>query len=269
VFAQLQKIRQDSIMNRASFRFFAELNDFLNMDQRHNRFWHRFLGRPGVNDVIEALGPPHTEVDLILVNGSSVGFDYSLQAGDYVSIYPRFRTLNISSITKVRPAELAVPRFVLDTHLGRLAGYLRMLGFDSQYSNQIGDERLAQISHDQERILLTRDRGLLKRNAVTHGYCVRQTNPRAQMMEVVHRFQLEDAVQPFKRCIRCNGILETVSKEAIIERLPQAVREGHDHFRMCSDCDRVYWRGSHFERMQQLVSIAINWRDSSGPEKPG
>jgi uncharacterized protein with PIN domain len=195
---------------------------------------------------------------LILVNDSAVGFEYTLKDSDWVSVYPRFRILDITSLTNVRPPALDSIRFVLDTHLGRLAAYLRMLGFDSLYWNQAQDEQLAHISHDQNRILLTRDRGLLKRNSVIYGYCVRSTNPRHQLKEIAQHFELAQDIQPFRRCMRCNGILEAVDKEQILERLPAGVRESHDEFRRCPECCRIYWRGSHFKRMDRLVSSALD-----------
>lgn len=244
-------------MKHASFRFYAELNDFLPDAIRQTRFTHRFRGHPGIKDVIEALGPPHPEVDLILANDSAVGFGYALQDNDRVSVFPRFRSLDISAMVNVRAPALDSIRFVLDMHLGRLAAYLRMLGFDSLYWNQARDEHLANISHDDKRILLTRDRGLLKRNAVTYGYCVRSTNPRDQLKEIVCRFELSEQIQPFKRCMRCNGILEAVEKQEVLGRLPAGVRKSQDDFRICPECGRVYWRGSHFERMERLVSRVL------------
>jgi uncharacterized protein with PIN domain len=245
-------------MKQASFRFYAELNDFLSESHKQTRFGHTFRGAPAIKDVLEALGAPHTEIDLIIINNLSVGFDYILQHEDRVSVYPRFRNLDIASLTNVRPPPLQANRFVLDMHLGRLAAYLRLLGFDCLYWNQVSDERLARISLEQKRILLTRDRGLLKRNAVTYGYCIREKNPRDQLQEVVERFDLKEHVEPFKRCMRCNGVLESVDKETIIEQLPEGVRANQDEFRICPDCERVYWRGSHFERMQRLINGVID-----------
>lgn len=242
------------MMHSASFRFYAQLNDFLPEVQRQVRFRYRFRGKPGIKDAIEALGPPHTEIDLILVDAEAVGFEYALQDGDRVSVYPRFSSFDISSMNHLRPPDLEPLRFVLDMHLGRLAAYLRMTGFDSLYWNQASDEQLARISQREDRILLTRDRGLLKRGSVRYGYCVRCSNPREQLEEVLSYFDLGGKIKPFRRCMRCNGTLHSVEKEAVMEQLPPGVRERHDRFRRCSQCGRVYWRGSHFERMQRLIT---------------
>lgn len=242
---------------RAQFRFYAELSDFLPLERRQRVFSHEFDGKPSIKDTIEAIGVPHPEVDLILVNGESVGFGYHLRNGDRVSVYPVFESIDISPLVRVRPEPLREVRFVLDTHLGRLAGYLRMFGFDTLYRNDYGDEALAQIASEQKRILLTKDRGLLKRNSVTHGYCVRSINPRDKLVEVMRRFDLYRSVAPFRRCIRCNQLLAVVEKEDIFEELLPQVREHYTEFRRCTGCDQIYWKGTHFERMERFLEWAL------------
>jgi uncharacterized protein with PIN domain len=240
-------------MSSAAFRFYAELNDFLPPARRFTEFTHRFLDTATVKDFIESFGVPHTEVDLVLVNGASVDFAYRVRDGDRVSVYPVFEAFDIGPVSKVRPEPLRDPRFVLDTHLGRLAAFLRMLGFDVLYRNHCADEELAAISRDQHRILLTRDVGLLKRGAVTHGCFVRATDPRGQMREIVCRFDLARLVHPFTRCMRCNTPLEEVSKAEVLAELPPRTAEAHDEFRRCPACHRIYWKGAHYRRMQQLL----------------
>src|SRR5690554_6793227 len=193
-------------MLRAEFRFYAILNDFLPLHRRGRPFVYTLEGRASVKDTIEALGVPHTEVDLILINGEPVGFNAIVEDGDRVSVYPPFTALDISPLPRMRPASPDEPRFVLDQHLGRLAAYLRMLGFDTLYRNDYTDPELAAISAGEGRTLLTRDRGLLKRRVVTHGYCVRSTDPREQVAEVVRRFDLVHRIKPFRRCAHCNGV---------------------------------------------------------------
>jgi len=173
----------------ATFRFYADLNDFLPAEHRTTSFRHEFELYPSIKDMIESLGVPHTEIDLILVNGSPVDFTHGVKDGDWISIYPAFSRLDTSPLLQLRP-RLTDFRFVLDTHLGRLATYLRLLGFDSVYDNGAEDKELARVSHCEGRILLTRDTGLLKRNDVVHGYYVRETQPLRQAIEVVGRFDL-------------------------------------------------------------------------------
>ncbi len=252
-------------MKQALFRFYAELNDFLPHQRKFTDFVHSFHGRVAIKDMIEALGVPHTEVDLILVNGEPVDFSYLVQDADRVSVYPVFEVLDITPIQRLRPRPLRVVRFVLDTHLGRLAAYLRMLGFDTLYHNHYQDEELAHLAHDERRVLLTRDRGLLKRSIVTHGYCVRETNPRKQLVEVVLHFDLFRLIEPFRRCTRCNGLLAVVSKEEIIDLLPPATARYFDDFRRCQQCGRIYWKGSHYARMVRLVEYVLAHNPTGDP----
>jgi uncharacterized protein len=245
----------------ASFRFYAELNDFLPPERRSTEFAYSFLDVATVKDRIESFGVPHTEVDLILANGQSVDFAYRVRDRDRVSVYPVFETFDIAGLTRLRPEPLRDPRFVLDVHLGRLAGYLRMLGFDALYENGYADERLAEISCGERRILLTRDAGLLKRSSVTHGYYLRATQPREQLAEMVRRFDLGRLSKPFSRCLRCNALLARARKDEVRHLLPVRVALLHDEFRRCPDCGRVYWEGGHFRRMRQLIEASVHARE--------
>ncbi|HWQ52466.1 MAG TPA: Mut7-C RNAse domain-containing protein [Bryobacteraceae bacterium] len=237
----------------ARFRFYAELNDFLPPERRARTFEHPFLDRASVKDMVEAFGVPHTEVDLILANGEPVDFAYVVRDGDRISVYPMFEALDIGPVTRVRPQPLRDPRFVLDTHLGRLAGYLRMMGFDTLYRNDYGDEELARISREERRILLTRDRGLLKRGAVTHGSYVRETAVRGQLAEVLRRFDLFRAAHPFRLCMRCNTALEPAARDQVLDRLPPRAAELYHDFLVCPGCRRIYWKGGHYERMRRFI----------------
>jgi uncharacterized protein len=248
----------------ALFRFYAELNDFLSQERRYHQFEHYFRGRVSIKDMVESLGIPHTEIDLILVNGVSVGFTYIVQDGDSISAYPVFESLDIGPILRIRAQPLRITRFVLDTHLGRLTAYLRMLGFDSRYQNDFTDDELACISSQEKRILLTRDRGLLKRSVVTHGYCVRSIRPRLQVVEVVRRFDLIGSFRPFTRCLVCNETVELVNKDEILDQLPPSIRLILDDFRRCPCCLKVYWKGSHYQRMRQLIEEACGKNGPAG-----
>jgi uncharacterized protein with PIN domain len=240
-------------MSQATFRFYSELNFFLSQARRDVDFSHTFDGIVSIKDMIESLGVPHTEIDLILVNGDSVDFSYQVQDGDEVSVYPISESSDITSLLKVRPKPLHEPKFVLDVHLGRLVAYLRVLGFDTLFPENYDDENLARISAEERRILLTRDTGLLKRKVVTHGYYVRTTNPRKQVIEVARRFDLYTQIQPFVRCARCNGLLEMVDKEAVRDQLQPDTLTYYDEFRRCIECEQIYWKGTHYERMQQMI----------------
>jgi uncharacterized protein with PIN domain len=236
-----------------TFRFYAELNDFLPPARRGVPFRCAFDVPGAVKDLIEAAGVPHTEVDLILANGESVDFAYRVRDGDRISVYPVFETLDISPVLRVRPEPLRRIRFVLDTHLGRLAAYLRLMGFDTLYRNDFSDPELADTAQSEHRIVLTKDRGLLKRSQMTHGYCIRATNPQEQLAEVIRRFDLTGAARPFTRCLRCNGLLRRVPKEAISHLLPWGTAACYEEYARCESCGQVYWPGSHYRRLRQLV----------------
>ena len=240
-------------MDRVQLRFYEELNDFLVPALRKVTFSHEFARRASVKDMIESFGVPHTEVDIILVNGHSVDFSCIVQDGDRISVYPVFESLDVSPLVRLRPAPLRSPAFVLDSNLGRLARYLRLLGFDCLYQNDYDDETGANIADQEQRIVLTRDRALLQRKIITRGYFVRAVRPRPQVKEVLARFDLYRLVDPFNRCIRCNGDLQAVDKQVIEERLEPRTREYFDSFRICTACGQIYWQGSHHARSLRLI----------------
>lgn len=243
--------------NIAFFRFYEELNDFLPPEKQKISFEYYFSDNPAIKDAIEAIGIPHTEVDLILVNGHSVGFDYHLQKGDRVSVYPVFEALDITTVSKVREKPLRNPRFILDVHLGKLARLLRLLGFDTLYRNDYPDLEIVKIAHDERRIILTRDRGILKFKIVTHGYWIRNTASEKQLYEVMARFQLKSLVTPFQRCLECNGLIVSIEKEKVIDQIPQKAASYYNHFYNCTDCRKIYWQGSHFKKMEKFVQKFI------------
>lgn len=245
-----------SLPRQATFRFYAELNDFLPPERRYRPFSYRFLLPHPIKDAIESLGIPHTEVELILADGEPVGFDFLVDDGVRVSVYPVFESLDITPLLKLRPAALRCPRFVADVHLGRLAAYLRLAGFDTLYEARATDEELARWAATGPRTLLTRDAGLLKRNAVTHGYYVRSTHPPQQLAEVIRRFDLSRLVRPFSRCLRCNQPLRPAQPHDVRPRVPEAVWKRYSEFLSCSSCGRFYWQGTHYQRMQQLLRLA-------------
>ena len=245
-------------MARVQIRFYEELNDFLAPKLRKTEILHDFERRTSVKDMIESFGVPHTEVEIILINGHSVDFSCIVQDGDRISVYPVFESLDVSPLIRLRPEPLRTPKFVLDTNLGRLARYLRLLGFDCLYENDFEDATVARISSEQHRTVLTRDRTLLRRRIITHGYFVRAVRPRFQVQEVLSRFDLYRLVAPFSRCIRCNGALQDVDKQAIEDRLEPKTRKYFHTFRMCTGCGQIYWQGSHHERAMRLVD---DWCD--------
>lgn len=229
-------------MSIAHFLFHDRLNDFLQRDQRGQTITVQFRERQSLKHLAESLGVPHPEIGRLQVNGREESLSVIAQDGDHVEIHP---------IADGYPGE---PRFVLDGHLGRLAAYLRMLGFDCLYENDYDDEQLAHIAGQEKRILLSRDRRLLMRKSVTDGYCLRSLDSLEQLSEVLKRFDLAPRAIPFHRCLRCNHVLEPVRKEDVIDRLEPLTQKYFDEFHICPACGQIYWKGSHFDRMQKIVN---------------
>ncbi|MDQ3985933.1 MAG: Mut7-C ubiquitin/RNAse domain-containing protein [Actinomycetota bacterium] len=239
-------------------RVYAELNDFLSPDRRFVSFRQPLGIGQTVKDLIEAAGVPHTEVDAVIVNGTSVAFDHRPREDDVISVYPVFESFDISSITRLRPQPLRETRFVVDSNLGGLARYLRMLGFDALFRNDFADDEIARISASENRLLLTRDVDVLKRKEITRGYYVRTTEPIDQVTEIVRRFDLADGLNPFSRCLECNEPLKKVSLEDVKDQLPERAAREYQTFTQCPVCERVYWAGSHHARMNKKVAEILH-----------
>ena len=247
-------------MATATFRFYEELNDFLAPARRGHEFTRRCAHAATAKHMIEALGVPHTEVELVLVNGESVGFERALADGDRVAVYPKFEALDITPLLRVREQPLRETRFVADAHLGGLAHMLRMTGFDTLYDNDFHDVEIERLAHGQQRIVLTRDRELLKRRGISHGCYVRALHAEPQLREVFDRLDLARSARPFTRCLICNGSLHPVAKAQIGSLLPPRVRERYDRFSSCDGCARIFWEGSHWRRMGELVDALLGAR---------
>ncbi|MBN2433039.1 MAG: Mut7-C ubiquitin/RNAse domain-containing protein [Acidobacteria bacterium] len=238
----------------ACFRIYAELNDFLPAERRQREFTYAFDGTPAVKDAVEAMGIPHTEVDIILVNGRSVDFSHNLRDGDRVAVYPVFESLDITPLVRLRPEPLRRTAFIADVHLGKLARLLRLAGFDTLYRNDLADAEIVRLSLAEQRIILTRDRGLLKVGAVTHGCFIRSGDPYQQLAQIMQRFDLYGQIRPFHRCLRCNGRVEPVDKAEITPLLPPRTAQAFDEFTRCRDCGRIYWKGSHWEKLRARLA---------------
>lgn len=239
----------------AHFHFHQELRDFFTDPGTAVSVKYDFDGKPSVKDAIEAIGVPHTEVDSIVVNGASVGFAYHLRNGDAVSVYP-------SSLSPEMPARVALreeprPSFIVDVNLGKLARLLRMLGFDAAYRNDYTDHEIAGLAGSEGRILLTRDRRLLRFRVITHGYWLRSDDPGMQVKEVLRRFGFYPLVRPFNRCLECNGAIVPTEKDFILDRLEPKTRLYYDEFFICADCGKIYWKGSHYDHMKEKLDSII------------
>ncbi|WP_321515093.1 Mut7-C RNAse domain-containing protein [Marinifilum fragile] len=255
--------RENSIKKCFLFRFYAELNDFLPLYRRQRVFEEWYKTPICVGDTMVSLGVPFSEVDLILVNGTSVGMNHMLCEYDRISVYPKFESLDISANSKLRERPLRESKFILDCHLGKLARYLRMLGFDCLYKNHMDDDVIIEIAKRDDRIILTRDKLLLKSSRITHGYFVRAIEKHAQLKEVVEKFDLYSQFKSFSRCMTCNHPLQAVSTEEILHKIDEDTAQIFQEFYLCPDCDKVFWKGSHFKRMEEFVRRLVCSRNYS------
>ncbi len=238
-----------------NIRFYEELNDFLPKKKRKVAFQQSLFTGQTVKDIIESVGIPHTAIDLILVNSFSVNFKYKPGNGDFISVYPVFESFDISNVTHLRPEPLRDTKFIADVHLGKLARNLRMCGFDTLYENDYSDSDVVRISVSEKRIILTRDMGILKTGRVTHGYFVRSEIPDEQLSEVISYFQLSGKIKPLVRCLECNEIIEKIEKQEVIHLLEPNTKKFFNEFYRCPGCKRIYWKGSHYDKMVNKIKI--------------
>ncbi|MEJ5257488.1 MAG: Mut7-C RNAse domain-containing protein [Fervidobacterium sp.] len=210
---------------------------------------------PGVNqtikDCIERLGVPHTEVYFITLNGKFVKFDKIVENGEMYFVYPD-SDLEIPEEYILTPKYEGEPKFILDIHLGGLARYLRMLGIYADFGI-IEDEKIIEKARNEDLIILTKDRMMLKNSEVKYGYIVRSDEPKQQLIEVSRRYKLKNWFNPFKRCILCNGKLLPIEKSKILDKIPEKVKEMYDEFSICSGCEKIYWGGTHYEKMNRFI----------------
>lgn len=250
--------------NVANFNFFGGLEKLLVRRYRVTPVTYRFRDHPGVKDPIETMGVPHTEVDVILANGRSVGFDYQVNHGDLIAVYPPFSAVPIAPLVRLCPPLSAPVSFVLDAHLGKLARRMRLLGFDTLYRNDFADAELIQLALEQGRVLLTRDLGILKHRCLVSGALIRSDCVDEQVHQVLTRYRLFGQIQPWFRCLLCNGLMEPVLKEVILACLEPKTRRYYDKFHRCTGCKRVYWEGSHYEKLEKWLASMLPGLDFRG-----
>jgi hypothetical protein len=249
-------------MSKVTFRFYEELNDFLPKHRRKTDFEAKFKGKRSIKDMIEALGVPHTEIDLILVDGNSVDFNYILQDGDRASVYPVFESLNITDVTQLREIPLRRNKFIADINLGDIVKYMRVLGFDLYCDSLLSTREIIEISKRENRVILTKSRKLLKFKDVTHGIFIRLDTTTEQIRRIIDYLDIKDNIKPFSRCLRCNTLLNIVQKEKILDRIPPKTKEFCDEYVQCRSCDKIYWKGTHFINMKKVVRQILDQPES-------
>jgi hypothetical protein len=233
---------------RARFRFLGPLNDFLTPARRGLEFEHQCARAATLKNAIESLGVPHTEVGRVLVNGVPVDLSRPVAGGDQVDVYPFGEAEARATATLARPL-----RFVADAHLGGLARLLRMLGFDTVFRNDLHDDEIRALAAGEGRVVLSRDRELLKCRTIAHGCFVRALKPEQQLREVVDRLRLAGEARPFSLCLHCNRPLRPVTRDEVLERLPEKAARYYQRFCTCPQCQRVFWEGSHWQRMRSML----------------
>jgi uncharacterized protein len=230
---------------KARFLFDPGLDVFLHKERRGSGFDYDCARGATLKNAIEALGVPHTEVGALTVNGAPATLQRIVREGDVVEV---------GSWRSGSDPDL---RFVADAHLGGLARFLRMLGFDTLYQNAFSDEEIRRLAENEKRIVLTRDRELLKCREFVRGAYVRALKPEAQLAEVAVRYRLSASARPFSLCLNCNLPLQPINKTDIAARVPAEVYRLHEHFVRCPDCDGVFWPGSHYRRMLSALRGAL------------
>ncbi len=240
-------------MRTIHLRCYEELNEFLPKEKRKVQFTHTIPVQTSVKDLIESFNIPHTQVQMILLNGEQEDFSYVVQNNDRISIFPYFHSFDVNSVSKIFHPLPDKIKFLADRHLGTLARYLRMLGIDTTYNENLAGHELVHKANQEECILLTKDHNILKRNELKYGYFVYADDLDSQLKELILQFKLKEHITLFSRCLECNELLHPIEKAKIEHRLPQKVKEGHQNFTICERCDKIYWKGTHYERMKDKI----------------
>lgn len=248
----MSKLSNQSI--QPTIRFYGDLVDLVSGTSSDIKIIERSLSEPtSVKDLIEGCGVPHTEVDFVLLNSEPVDFSYLVTGDELISVYPFFKSIEIPESERLQISKPETLQFLADVNLGKLAKHLRLAGFDTAYRNDVNDTELLEQMQKENRILLTRDRKLLMYNIVKIGYLPRSDDPTEQLEEVFNRFDLFDEVQPYSRCVNCNGLLESVSKESVMDKLEPLTKKYFEEFFQCPECGQVYWKGSHRNRLDLRI----------------
>jgi uncharacterized protein with PIN domain len=235
-------------MAQATFHFHSELVSFLAPERRSGAFSHGCARAATVKNAIESLGVPHTEAGHLLVNGDPATLDRIVREGDDIEVFPREGGW---------PEDEPI-LFLADAHLGGLARFLRMLGFDTLYENALHDRDILRLAARERRTVLTRDRELLKCRDIARGCFVHERKPEAQLREVATRFGLATRMKPFTLCLHCNLPLESLDRAAALAQVPLRIAERYETFVRCPGCRRIYWEGSHWQRMREMLGALLD-----------
>lgn len=231
------------------FRFYEELNLYLPVKNRKKWVEYEFIDRIPVFNALKQLHIPLEKVDLILINDTSVDLNTLINSGDRIAVYPVFELFDITDLTKLRSTPLRQPKFICDVHLGKLCKYLRMLGFDTFFDSSLSLDKLIDISRSEHRILLSRNNHISRLQRITHYFRIRSANADEQLKDLIQQMDLYNRIQPFSRCLQCNSLIKPVEKSTILNQLPPKIIEHFYTFYICKTCHKIYWKGSHYQRM--------------------
>ena len=234
--------------------FHDSLAGLLNKDIRHGRIQYALNRRASIKDIIESLGIPHTEIGKIIVHGAETGFDYLPSLDVAIHIHPMTRAVVASLPNTLWQERWSFDAFMVDVNVMKLARNLRIAGFDTTIVPELDLVDIGAVASEQERVILTRNRQLLKCSTVMFGQLLRSEEHRIQLREVASRFGLASRMQPFSRCLTCNGSLEPVKKKSIEHLLKPLTRKYYTQFKRCTLCQAIYWHGSHTPHIQAILA---------------
>lgn len=239
-------------MNSAIFKFYDELNFFVEKSKKFTDITYQFDGNPSVKDCIEAIGIPHVEVEAIKINNAFVDFNKKISANDFVEVFSMNSEIDFSHSIKLRP-DIEEIKFIVDANIGKMTKNLRMFGFDTHYDFDLPDKEIVNLAEREKRIILSRDVGLLKRKNAIYGYFVRSTNIEEQISEVIKRYKLYNLFNPLTLCLECNGFIKPIDKSEVGASLDEGVLKDYDEFFKCDNCNKFFWKGSHYDKMVESV----------------
>ncbi len=244
-------------MFEVALRFRGSLVFFLYRRGRRDFFTARYRQRRSLKDLIESYGIPHVEVGAVLSRGSRIDMNYIPGHDDSIVLYPYYWTDDVIDTGSVIPA--GGVRFISDVHLRKLVRLMRFYGHDVLFNAEWDDSELAHVAAAGDRILLTRDSQLLMRKEVAYGYYLRSQNSDEQLEEILARWPLNASRRMRSRCMVCNGIIKRITGDesdyAALTVPPEVAKWCSEYFR-CTGCGKIYWKGSHYDRIAARVSMA-------------
>ena len=236
-----------------SFNIHADIRNLVRPPSVAGQIQYPLTRRAAIKDIIEAIGVPHTEIGRIICDGHQLIFHFIPAGGELIELYPFTSDSPVNKPTVLRPEPFSSIKFLVDTNVAKLARNLRMAGIDAAAVTTAGILDIARQANDEERIILTRNRELLKVRTVCFGQLLRSENPLQQMVEVIQRYDLQNSFRPFSLCLCCNGVLIPIEKEQILDRLKPLTKKYYTDFEQCGSCGKIYWCGSHHEKMAEML----------------